>query len=108
VNPPLGCMDESAFLAADVRRRRSDGVTFGSTWRAGSIDTWSLTWLRETGELYVVRNDSLVGAASLLVVLTVVATEREVDVLLEGWRDAADREDGLAWLYSRLEVDTAA
>ncbi|MCW2623210.1 MAG: hypothetical protein JWL64_2812 [Frankiales bacterium] len=108
VNAPLGQMDETAFLAADVRRRRSDEVTFGTTWRAASIDTWSLTWLRDTGELYLVRNDSLVGAASLLVVLTVVGTEREVDELLVGWQEAVALEEGLPWLYGRLELDAAA
>lgn len=101
--------DESAFLAEDVRRRRSDEVDLGATWRAaGSVDTWHLSWLRDTGELYVCRNDSLVGVCSSVHLLAVLGSEREVDALLEGWREARDSEDGLSWLDSRVGALLAA
>ena len=74
-------------------------MDLGATWRAaGSVDTWRLAWLRDTGELYVCRNDSLVGGGSRAPVLAVRADERGVDALLDGWRSARDGEDGLAWL----------
>ncbi len=95
--------DESAFLAADPRRRSSDEVDLGATWRAaGSDATWRVAWLRETGELYAVRTDSLTGSGSSPTVLAVVPDEVALDALLDGWRDARGREDGLAWLDARL------
>lgn len=99
---------QADFLAEDVRRRRSDEVDLGGTWRDGSSDSWTLSWLRETGELYLVRNDSAVGAASTLIVLAVVASETDLDARLDGWRDARDREDGLTWLRGRLQLPDAA
>ena len=95
--------DEHAFLLDDERRRRSDEVDLGATWRAaGSSDTWRLAWLRDTGEVYVCRNDSVVGGGTCVQVLAVVADEREVDALLEGWQAAREDEDGLAWLRERV------
>ena len=101
--------DEDAFLAQDVRRRRSDEVDLGATWRAaGSNDTWRLAWLRETGELYLCRSDSLVGLSSDLSVLALVERESVLDQLLDGWRDARWDDDGLGWLAGRLPVTRAA
>lgn len=100
--------DQQAFFDADPARRRSDEVELGATWRSGTSETWTLSWLCDTGELYLVRNDSLVGAASALVVLAVVPTERDLDALLEGWQDARWAEGGLAWLDHRLGLTAAA
>ena len=101
--------DESAFLSEDVRRRRSDEVDLGGTWREpGCNDTWRLAWLRDTGELYLCRNDSLVGAATDVSVLAVVPDEGALDALLDGWRAARWSEDGLTWLAHRLAVPLAA
>jgi len=89
--------DEHTFLLQDARRRTSDEVDLGATWRAaGSNETWHLAWLRATGELYVCRNDSLVGSASAVRVLAFLPDEPAVDALLDGWRAARDDEDGLA------------
>lgn len=101
--------DEHAFLAEDPRRRRSDEVDLGATWRApGSVDTWRVSWLRDTGELWTCRNDSLVGGGSCVRLLAVLPDERDVDALLDGWRDARDSEDGLAWLEARASAQAAA
>lgn len=100
--------DEHAFFAADARRRGSDEVELGSTWRAGSTDdTWTLTWLRATGELYLVRNDSLVGGSQVTVV-AVLATEALLDVRLQGWDEARWSDRGLDWLDARVRVTAAA
>ena len=103
--------DESAFLSADARRWRSDEVDLGATWRgAGSPDgaTWRLAWLRETGELYAVRSDSMTGTGSSPTVLALVPDERTLDLLLDGWREARLSEDGLRWLDARLHAGSAA
>lgn len=100
--------DQHAFFDADPARRRSDEVELGATWRAGTSETWTLSWLRDTGELYLVRNDSLVGAGSAVVVIAVVAAEAELDALLDGWQDARWHEQGLAWLGTRVGRTAAA
>jgi hypothetical protein len=95
--------DEAVFHHADPRRRTSDEVDLGATWRsAGSDDAWRLAWLRETGELYLCSAGGYPGPSSNVRVLAVLRAEAELDRLLEGWREHRDDEDGLAWLRSRL------
>lgn len=94
--------DETAFHAADPRRRTSAEVDLGATWRAaGSNDAWRVAWLCETGELYTCRADAHDGACSDVSVLAVVPDEAELDRLLEGWRESRTDPDGLTWLSTR-------
>ena len=102
-------VDELAFHAADRRRRTSGEVDFGATWReAGSNDAWRLSWIRDTGELYLCRADGYDGSCTDVQVLAVVSAEAEVDALLDGWRDVRDDPDGLGWLSGRVSVLFAA
>ena len=95
--------DESVFHSADPRRRTSDEVDLGATWRAaGSDDAWRLAWLRETGELYLCSAGGYPGPSRDVRVLAVLRSETDLDQLLEGWREHREDEDGLAWLRSRL------
>ena len=95
--------DEHVFQTADPRRRTSDEVDLGATWRsAGSGDAWRLAWLRETGELYLCHSGGYPGPSEHVRVLGVIATEAELDRRLEGWREHRTSEDGLAWLRARL------
>ena len=102
-------VDELAFQAADRRRLTSGEVDFGATWRAaGSNDAWRLSWIRDTGELYLCRADGYDGSCTDVQVLAVVSAEAEVDALLDGWRDVRDDPDGLGWLSGRVSVLFAA
>ena len=101
--------DEFAFMAEDARRRTSDQLDLGATWReAGSNDAWRLSWLRETGELYACRSDGYDGSCSDVQLLMVVPREAELDALLDGWREARTDPDGLAWLLGRVRPLAAA
>jgi hypothetical protein len=101
--------DERAFHAADPRRRQSPEVDFGATWRhEGSNDAYRLGWLRDTGELYLCRADGYDGSCTDVTVLAVLASEDELDALLEGWRDARTVPDGLDWLAGRVSLLSAA
>jgi hypothetical protein len=94
--------DEFAFVAEDERRGRSDVLDLGATWREdGSNDAWRLSWVRDTGELYLCRADSHDGSCSDVSVLAVLPHERDVDALLEGWRDHRTEPDGLSWVLQR-------
>ncbi|MCU1595933.1 MAG: hypothetical protein JWO12_3325 [Frankiales bacterium] len=95
--------DENVFQMADPRRRTSDEVDLGATWRgAGSDDVWRLAWLRETGELYLCTAAGFPGPSQQVSVLAVIPTEAALDQLLDGWREHRTDEDGLGWLRSRL------
>ena len=95
--------DENVFHSADPRRRTSDEVDLGATWRdAGSDDAWRLAWLRDTGELYLCAAGGYPGPSSHVRVLAVIATEDQLDDVLDGWREHRTDEDGLAWLRSRI------
>lgn len=95
--------DEPAFHDADARRRVSAEVDFGATWRRpGSNDAWRLSWIRDTGELYVCRADSYDGSCSDVQVLAVVPREADVDAMLDGWRERRTDPAGLAWVDRRV------
>lgn len=95
--------DEPAFHAADARRRTSAEVDLGATWRwAGSNDAWRVSWIRDTGELYLCRADGHDGACTDVSVAAVISREDDVDALLDGWRDVRTDPDGLSWLASRI------
>lgn len=101
--------DEIAFHAADPRRRTSPEVDLGATWRSdGSNDAWRVSWIRDTGELYVCRVDGYDGECTDVSVLAVLAREADVDALLEGWRESRTDPNGLAWLTGRLQAVVAA
>lgn len=95
--------DEHVFHAADPRRRTSDEVDLGATWRAaGSDDVWRMSWIRDTGELYVCQAGGYPGPCADVRVLAVLTNEHDLDDLLDGWREHRTSEDGLGWLRGRL------
>ena len=95
--------DELAFHAADPRRRTSDVVDLGATWRwDGSNDAHRVAWVRLTGELYVCRADGYDGSCTDVQVLAMLPTEAHVDAVLDGWRDLRFDPDGLSWVIGRV------
>ena len=99
---PCTWPDEYAFLADDPDRRRSDQLDLGATWRwDGSNDAWRLAWVRDTGELYLCRADGHDGTCSDVSLLAVLPRERDVDALLDGWRERRHDPDGLSWVLRR-------
>ncbi len=101
--------DEYAFHAADARRRVSAEVDLGATWRAeGSNDAWRLSWIRDTGELYLCRADGHDGSCTDVSVLAVIERESDLDAMLEGWQEHRTSPDGLAWVFGRVRPLAAA
>ena len=96
--------DELAFHAADPRRRTSDVVDLGATWRwEGSNEAHRVAWVRLTGELYVCRADGYDGECTDVSVLAVLTTEADLDRAVDGWREFRTDPDGLSWLAGRLQ-----
>lgn len=95
--------DEFAFVAEDGRRGTSDQVDLGATWRvSGSNDAWRLSWLRDTGELYVCRADGYDGTCSDVRVVAQVSREADLDAMIAGWRELRTDPDGLSWILGRV------
>ena len=96
--------DELAFHAADPRRRTSAEVDLGATWRWGhSNDAWRVSWIRDTGELYLCRADGYDGSCTDVSVVAVLPREADLDAALNGWQDLRTDPDGLSWLSGRLQ-----
>jgi len=77
----------SANALEDLRRKRSVEVDFGVHWLPDRPHThgesWRISWIQDTGELYAKQ---LVPEGELLL-LAVVPTREEVEQLLEGWAE---------------------
>ncbi len=48
-------MDIEEFYEADERRRRSEEVEIGTDWHDADGARYELSWVADTGELYVMR-----------------------------------------------------
>lgn len=116
-------VDIEEFYDADARRRDSVEVEFGEDWRDAHGVRYELSWIEDTGELYVMRepaprewatpfggihavglhstNEKEIEGMSVAVVGT-VASREEVEQLLDGWQQAIEGPDSVAWLVDRL------
>lgn len=116
-------MDIEEFYDANERRRDSVEVEFGQDWRDAHGVRYELSWIEDTGELYVMREPVPSGWATpfggihvrgahrtdereiegmSVAVVATVASRSEVEELLEGWQQEIERPDSVAWLVARL------
>ncbi len=113
----LPAMDIEQFYDADPRRRASDEVEFGRDWSDGSGVRSELSWVADTGELYVMREpdapidmdpigdevvESLDTNLLTVEVLGVVEGRAAVDALLQGWQDEMVKPNSLDWVRTRV------
>ncbi len=116
-------MDIEDFYDADPRRRSSVEVELGQDWRDAHGVRYELSWIEDTGELYVMREPvpsgwatpfggiHVYGAHSAdekeleamsVAVIAIVPTREEVEKLLDGWQQAMESPDSVAWVVHRL------
>jgi hypothetical protein len=92
----------SNFYRANVRRRSSHEQDVGLWWRVGANGpVYRAAWVQETGELYVTRLGRLQDGAGEVVVLGRARDRRQLDAVLEGWRDVCPQPDSMTWLRHR-------
>jgi hypothetical protein len=92
----------SNFYRADSRRRSSREQDVGLWWRVGAYGpVYRAAWVRETGELYVTRLGPLEDGRGEVVVLGRARDRRQLDDVLEGWRDVCPQPDSMTWLRHR-------
>jgi hypothetical protein len=111
-------MNIEEFYAQDERRRSSIEFELGREWRDASNVRYELSWIEDTGELYLMREpvpeffeDPLGGfhvdkeqVDGLQVhVLCLVGSHEHLMEALTGWEDAMGSSDGISWLSAKLD-----
>lgn len=110
-------MDIEDFYEADPRRRSSPEIELGTEWRDRADVRYELSWVQDTGELYVMREpvpavwedpfgDTLVQEGSVdnftVAVVGHIATHDELEDVLSGWEGAMGEANGVEWMAARL------
>jgi hypothetical protein len=105
------------FYAADERRRASTEIEFGRDWHDANDKRFELSWVQDTGELYLMSEptpaayedalgdyevDSVTNDELVVDLLGVVTTHDAVEAVLEGWKAAMAKPRGVEWLTERL------
>ncbi len=92
----------SSFYLADQRRVASREVDVGLWWREGADGALHrAAWVRDTGELYLVRLGSPADGGGAVELLATVADEERLQRALRGWRERCGQADSLSWLRER-------
>ncbi len=113
-------VDLEQFYSADERRRQSAEVEFGNDWHDHKGRRYELSWVTDTGELYAMLEvsgeaesftpfgDLEVGSVPVgtlvVIVLGTVATQAEVEQILDGWADHMEQSDSVQWVADRLKA----
>lgn len=110
-------MDIEEFYDANPARRSSEEVEFGRDWSDAEGNRGEISWIRDTGELYVMIapvepivtdpvGDEFVqplpDEAVRVEVLQVIPTSDRVEELLTGWHAAMSQPRSLDWARDRL------
>src|ERR1035438_4396013 len=92
----------SNFYLADARRIASRERDLGLWWRVGAHGPiYRAAWVRDTGELYVVRLGPAQHGVGEVYVLGRARDRNELEQALEGWRDVCRQPDSMTWLRHR-------
>jgi hypothetical protein len=112
-------MDIEEFYDADERRRRSEEVELGTEWHDADGARYEVSWVQDTGELYVMREPSVPmsvdpfgdlwgpGVHTDAVTVAVVGwipDRARLDQTLDGWQAAMGQADSVSWLAGRLHA----
>lgn len=110
-------MDIEQFYDADERRRRSEEIELGTDWYDAAGTRYELSWVEDTGELYVMREPNAQFATDPFgdlyeshlpedeLSVAVVGWIREragVEAVLSGWEQEMGKPNAVAWLAQRL------
>ena len=116
-------MDIEEFYEADERRRRSEEIELGTDWHDAQGVRYELSWVADTGELYVMREPSggvfedpfgdVFSSSTRVDTLTVavvglIPDRDRLEEVLAGWEDAMGGGDSVAWLAERLRAQGVA
>jgi len=110
-------MDIEGFYQADERRRRSEEVEIGTDWHDSDGARYELSWVADTGELYImgepnapmaldlfgdVYESNLPTSAVTVAVIGWIADRARLEQVVDGWAAAMTEPNSIAWLADRL------
>jgi hypothetical protein len=110
-------VDIEEFYQADERRRRSEEIEIGTEWHDGAGARYEVSWVADTGELYVMAEpnarvtvdlfgdtyDSQVPTSAVTVaVVGWIADRARMEQVLDGWQTAMTEPNSVSWLADRL------
>jgi hypothetical protein len=111
-------MNIEQFYSADERRRRSREVELGSDWFDAAGNRYELSWVEDTGELYImlervpeagswtpfgdVEVDHLSVDEVVVSVIGYLESLAEVEGVLAGWQEEMAKPDAISWVAERL------
>jgi hypothetical protein len=114
-------MDIEQFYSADERRRQSAEVEFGNNWFDAKGSRYELSWVEDTGELYImlelipeadswtpfgdIEVESVSVDGILVTVIGYLPTLVEVESILAGWSEEMAKPDGISWVAERLRAN---
>lgn len=94
----------SSFYTADQRRVHSRECDVGLWWRESADGPLHrAAWVRDTGELYLVRLGPPEQGGGRVEVLAIVAEHEQLERALAGWRKRCGEPQSLAWLRERAK-----
>ena len=92
----------ASFYAGDARRLSSPELDLGLLWReqrGGS--TFRAAWIRDTGELYLVRHGDPDAGGGDVEVLACFPGDAELDAAVRGFAHVCGLVGSVGWLRSR-------
>jgi hypothetical protein len=112
-------MDIEQFYAEDERRRRSEEIELGTDWHDADGARYELSWVADTGELYVMREPTVpmtedpfgdvyrsnVPVDEITVAVVGWIPDRHaLEGVLEGWEDVMAEPNSVSWIAERLRA----
>ena len=110
-------MNIEQFYAQDERRRRSEEIELGTEWHDAAGARYELSWVADTGELYVMSEPGVPMAEDLfgdmyrsdvpvdeitVVIAGWVPERSSMEDVLQGWEEAMTKPNSVAWITERL------
>ena len=110
-------MDLETFYEMNETRRQSAEFERGNDWTDASDNKYELSWVEDTGELYLMSEpdaainedifgDFLVAEESVgglqVLIIAQVSSLAALEERLEGWEDVMIEPNSLTWLYERF------
>ena len=98
-------MDIDEFYDGDPRRRASDEIEFGREWSESGL-RFEVSWIAETGEVYVMAEPYSrheISTESVTVeVLGIIDGREAINSVFEGWQEEMVKPNSLAWVRQRV------
>jgi hypothetical protein len=109
-------MDIEEFYDQDPKRRASEEVEYGTDWTDANGNRVELSWIEDTGELYLMAEpvepmgsdgigdlyvQNLPTEAVTVEILGTFPSREALEAKLEGWEAAMAQKNSLEWVRSR-------